>query len=300
MATGSDTLFERFLAPVFGNLLMDREELLRYRNSIDWDAEGDRFRRPQLDYPDYYRSQNFHGIKNGYLSVDAAVTYDPVTRYALPPHEDWVRQGVIEHIQGQPRRILDLACGTGSTTLLLKKAFPNAEVIGLDLSPYMLVVADQKAQSAHLSIQFQQGKAEATGFPNESFDVVTASLLFHETPPAIARDVLRECFRLLKPGGEVVILDGNQGTLRHTEWLTEIFEEPYIKDYAAGSIDAWMGAAGFDAIRTETWWMLHQISKAVKPLPVNASHPSSQTQQMSTDFPSESILSPDLPEPFPA
>ncbi|MGB3493568.1 MAG: class I SAM-dependent methyltransferase [Elainellaceae cyanobacterium] len=300
MATGSDTLFEQFLAPLFGNLIIDREELLRYRNSIDWEAEGDRFRQPQLDYPDYYRSQNFHGIKNGYLSIDAAVTYDPVTRYALPPNEDWVRQGVIEHIQGQPRRILDLACGTGSTTLALKKAFPNAEVIGLDLSPYMLVVADQKAQAAHLPIQFQQGNAEATGFPDESFDVVTASLLFHETPPAIARDVLHECFRLLMPGGEVVILDGNQGTLRHTEWLTEIFEEPYIKDYAAGSIDAWMGSAGFDAIRTETWWLLNQISKGIKPLLVNAPRPAVQVQKISFDSPTESSQSPDMPEPFPA
>jgi len=298
MATGSDTLFEQFLAPVFGNLILDREKLLHYRNSIDWETESDRFRQPQLDYPDYYRSQNFHGIKNGYLSVDAAVTYDPVTRYALPPNEDWVRQGVIEHIQSHPRRILDLACGTGSTTLALKQAFPNAEVIGIDLSPYMLVVADQKAIATNLPIQFQQGQAEATGFPDESFDVVTASLLFHETPPAIALEVLRECFRLLKPGGEVVILDGNQGTLRQTEWLTEIFEEPYIKDYAAGSIDAWMGAAGFDAIRTETWWLLHQVSKAVKPLPINTPNQAVQVQNISFDSPTES--SPDMPQPFPA
>lgn len=301
MATQNDTLFERVLAPLFGNLLIDREALLRYRNSIDWDSECDRFRTPQVDYPDYYRSQNFHGIKNGYLSVDAAVTYDPVTRYALPPHEDWVRQGVIEHIQGRPRRILDLACGTGSTTLLLKQAFPQAEVIGIDLSPHMLVVADQKAQAAHLEIRLQQADAEATRFPDASFDVVTASLLFHETPTAIAQAILRECFRLLTPGGEVVILDGNQGTLRQTEWLTEIFEEPYIKDYASGSVDAWMGAAGFEAIRTETWWWLHQISKGQKPLAAEDPQRSPQAQRIQFESPDQSSgPAGEMPEPFPA
>ena len=52
----------------------------------------------------------------------------------MPPNETWVRQGVIEAIGGQPRRILDLGCGTGSMTMMLKQAFPQAEAIGMDLS----------------------------------------------------------------------------------------------------------------------------------------------------------------------
>ncbi|MBD2069783.1 class I SAM-dependent methyltransferase [Leptolyngbya sp. FACHB-671] len=266
MAVRSDTLFERFLAPIFKNFLIDREALTQFYKSIDWEAESDRLRQPDLQYPDYYRSQNFHSIQNGYLNVDAAVSYDPITQYVLPPNEAIVRQGLIQRIQSKPRRILDLGCGTGSTTLLLKQAFPQAEVVGLDLSPYMLVVADHKARNAKLDIQFQHGKAEQTGFPDASFDLVTASLLFHETPPAISREILRECFRLLKVGGEVAILDGNQATLRQTAWLTEIFEEPYIKDYAAGSVDAWMGAAGFGAVQTEDIWWVQQVTRGVKPI----------------------------------
>lgn len=270
MAVQDDTLFERFLAPIFNNFLIDREAIMQFYKSIDWEVESDRFRQPDLQYPTYYQSQNFHGIKNGYLNADAAVSYDPITQYVLPPNEAIVRQGLIQRIQSQPRRILDLGCGTGSTTLLLKQAFPQAEVIGLDLSPYMLVVADYKARNAKLDIQFQHGKAEQTGFPDASFDLVTASLLFHEMPPAVSREILRECFRLLKVGGEVAILDGNQTTLRQTAWLTEIFEEPYIKDYAAGSIDAWMGAAGFGAVQTEDVWWVQQVTRGVKPIPGNA------------------------------
>lgn len=262
-----DTLFDRFLAPVFSNFLIDRNALLQYRRSKDWEQEADQFRQPSLIYPDYYQSQNFHGIEGGYLSPDAAVTYDPITQYVLPPNEAWIRKELIDRIRCQPRRILDLGCGTGSTTLLLKRAFPQAEVIGIDLSPYMLVVADDKAKQARLAIQFQQGNAEQTHFPDHSFDLVTASLLFHETPPDVSCCILRECFRLLIAGGEVLVLDGNQNTLRHTEWLNEVFEEPYIKAYAAGSVDAWMGAAGFGDVRTEEVWWLNQVTRGVKPLP---------------------------------
>ena len=265
MTTQQDTLFERFLAPVF-NLLIDREALLRYRQSRDWDADSQKLSQPDLTYPAYYQ-QNFHGIQGGYLSVDAAITYDPVTQYLLPPNEDWVRRGLIERLRSQPRRILDLGCGTGSTTLLLKKAFPQAEVIGLDLSPYMLLVAADKAAQAKLAIQVQHANAEQTGFPDASFDLVTASLLFHETPPLVACNILQEAFRLLKPGGEVAILDGNQATLRQTDWLTQIFEEPYIKDYAAGDLNNWMSGAGFGDVTTDELWWVNQVTRGVKPLP---------------------------------
>ena len=69
----------------------------------------------------------------------------------------------------------------------------------------MLIVAEQKAREARLAIAFRHGAAEATGYADQSFDVVTASLLFHETPPAIAQAILREGFRLLQPGGQVLI-----------------------------------------------------------------------------------------------
>jgi len=124
-----------------------------------------------------------------------------------------------------------------------------------------------KAQKAGLNIQWLHGNAESVAFPDASFDLVAASLLFHETPPAVSRAILRESFRLLKVGGQVAILDGNQKTLRQTEWLTDIFEEPYIKSYATGSIDAWAGAAGFAAVQTQEHWWVHQVTQGVKPLP---------------------------------
>ena len=263
MATGQDTLWEKFLQPVFG-FLINSEELKELSDSIDWEIESDRLSDPNLRYPEYYSSQNFHGITDGYLTTGAAVSYDPVTKHALPPNEDWNREAVIKAITGNPRKILDLGCGTGSTTLMVKRAFPNAEVIGLDLSPQMLVMSNYKAQQAGLDIQWVHGMAEATKYADGEFDVVTASLLLHETPSSVSQAVLQEAYRLLKPGGKVIILDGHQKTLRNTTWLTDIFEEPYIQEYAAGSVDAWLGKAGFSQVLTEDVWWTNQLSTGVK------------------------------------
>ena len=263
MATAQDTLWEKFIQPIFG-FLIDREALKKLSESIDWSGAGDRLKNPDLVYPKYYSSQNFHGIEGGYLTTGAALTYDPVTKHAVPPNETWNREAVIKAVSGNPRKILDLGCGTGSTTIMLKQAFPTAEVIGLDLSPQMLTMSEYKAQQAQLDIKWVHGQAEMTEFADGEFDVVTASLLFHETPTTVSQAVLDEAYRLLKPGGQVIILDGHQKILRNATWLSDIFEEPYIREYAAGSVDAWMGKAGFSRVRTEDVWWTNQLTTAIK------------------------------------
>ncbi|BCL36529.1 class I SAM-dependent methyltransferase [Nostoc sp. MS1] len=275
MPAGQNTIWETLLAPV-ARFLIDEDKWRRYAQSIDWEKESvgvarrrHRFRRNDVIIPSYYSSQNFHGIKRGYLNSSAAVSYDPITEYALPPNETWVRQALIDAVKVQPRRILDLGCGTGSTTLMLKQAFPQADVIGLDLSPYMLVRAEDKAKNAGLDISWRHGNAEKTSFPDASFNLITAALLFHETPVAVSQAILQECFRLLVPGGQVLILDGSQKSLRQLEWLNNIFEEPYIHEYAADSVDAWMGAAGFGGVGTEDVWLIHQLTSGVKPIFLN-------------------------------
>ena len=263
MAVADNTIWERFLSPVLG-LLIDQEELRHYGESVDWEEQSDRFRRDDVVIPAYYSSQNFHGISGGYLNYNAAITYDPITQYVTPPNETWVRQELIDAIQVKPRRILDLGCGTASTTLMLKQAFPQAEVIGLDLSPYMLVRAAHKAESAGLEIKFIHGQAEATGLPANNFDLVTASLLFHEIPVSISQAILQESLRLLRVGGQVLVLDGNQKALRQLEFLNDIFVEPYIREYGAGSVDTEMGVAGFRAVHTKDVWWVHQLTSGIK------------------------------------
>jgi ubiquinone/menaquinone biosynthesis C-methylase UbiE len=129
-------------------------------------------------------------------------------------------------------------------------------------------MAARKAEEAGLAIQLKQANAEATGFLDGSFDVVTASLLFHETPARVAPKIFQEAMRLLQPGGQVLILDGDQQTLRQNAWLSDIFEEPYIRDYAAGHVGQSLETAGFIEVVTENQWWVNQIVVGRKPLPV--------------------------------
>ncbi|WP_017654251.1 class I SAM-dependent methyltransferase [Fortiea contorta] len=271
MTERQNKIWERFLSPVV-SLLIDEEGLQRYALSVDWEKQSDRFQRADVTIPAYYNNHKFRGIEGGYLNPQAVVTYDPLTQYLLPPHESLVRQALIDTIKVQPRRILDLGCGTGSATLMLKRAFPQAEVIGLDLSPYMLVRAEYKAISANLNILWRHGNAEKTAFPASSFDLVTASLLFHEVPAAISQSILQESFRLLTVGGQVLILDSSQNAWRHLEWAKDVFVEPYLHEYAAGNIDESMKKVGFAAVQNQDIWWIHQITSGIKPIPTNARH----------------------------
>jgi len=259
----AQSLGQFLLKPILSTFI--GAEKLQWFETIDWQQESDRFRQAHLTYPHYYSSQNFHGITGGYLNAIAAITYDAVTAFASPPNETWIRQQLIQAIVGQPTKILDLGCGTGSTTIMLKQAFPQAEVMGLDLSPYMLVMAEAKARQAELDITWQQGLAEETGLVADTFDLVTAAFLFHEMPPQVSQRVLHECWRLLKPGGQLLILDGDQPKLRRADWLITLFQEPYSKVYAAGSVDNWLNIAQFEAIATKPVGWISQLSSGSKP-----------------------------------
>lgn len=234
-------------------------------DTFDWEAGCHAIYKPDLTYPQYYRTSNFHGIKGGYLNREAAVTYDAVTALASPPNETWLRQQVLTKIVRDPECILDLGCGTGSMTIMLKAAYPNAQVIGLDLSPHMLCMAQKKSQKNNLDIQWLHGLAEQSGLAAHSFDVITVCMVFHEMPPHISKLVLRECHRLVKPEGQVIILDGNQNRLRHTDWLIKLFREPYSTAYAAGNVQEWMEEAQLNTLPTRYVGWIHQITTSTKP-----------------------------------
>lgn len=266
MTVPQKTLWESFLSPVVG-FLIDKQALESYALSIDWEKASSRIRRGDVVVPYYYTSQNFHGVEGGYLNSYTPGYYDAISQYFLPPHETLVRQALIDTISVEPRRILDLGCGTGSTTLMLKQAFPEAEVIGLDLSPYMLVRAEDKALAAGLDVSWRHGNAENTKFPDASFDLVTASLLFHETPTTVTQAIFQESFRLLVVGGQMLMLDANQKAVRQLEFFNHVFQTPYIQEYGNSNLDINIGAAGFRAVQTQEIWLIHQITSAVKPIP---------------------------------
>lgn len=100
-------------------------------------------------------------------------------------------------------RVLDLATGTGITAIGARER--GAQVIGVDLTPELLVVARQKAEAAgYTDIEFREGDAEALPFADASFDVVlsTCGHMFAPDQPRVAAELAR----VTRPGGRVVFL----------------------------------------------------------------------------------------------
>src|SRR5207253_1073274 len=110
-----------------------------------------------------------------------------------------------------PRRpyhaILDMGCGFGKSTRPFVDAFPEADVVGIDLSAPNLELAHHQAERLGKRIRFVQRPAEATGFASTSFGLVTATMLIHEVPMRVLRRIFEEAFRVLRPNGLLAILD---------------------------------------------------------------------------------------------
>jgi ubiquinone/menaquinone biosynthesis C-methylase UbiE len=104
-------------------------------------------------------------------------------------------------------QVLDLACGTGTLTILIKQSQPQAKVIGIDGDAKILAIAASKTKAAGLSIEFDEGMSYDLPYPDHTFDRVVSSLFFHHLTRENKLQTLREVYRVLKPNGEFHVAD---------------------------------------------------------------------------------------------
>jgi demethylmenaquinone methyltransferase / 2-methoxy-6-polyprenyl-1,4-benzoquinol methylase len=118
----------------------------------------------------------------------------------------WRAEMVRHAVSDDPRRVLDVACGTAGVSRLLARR-SSAIVTGVDLTEAMLREGSRSVEAAGLDdrIDLVLGRAERLPFPERTFDALTFTYLLRyvEDPQA----ALRELARVVKPGGAVASLE---------------------------------------------------------------------------------------------
>jgi ubiquinone/menaquinone biosynthesis C-methylase UbiE len=139
--------------------------------------------------------------------------YDPVVRWTC--RESTFKRALIAQARIEPGMgILDVGCGTGTLTVLLKQTHPEADVVGLDGSEGILDIARSKAASAGADVSFVQGLSYELPWDAGEFDLVFTSFFFHHLTGEDKSRTLEEVHRVLKPSGELHIADwGKQPNL---------------------------------------------------------------------------------------
>lgn len=140
--------------------------------------------------------------------------YDLLVKLLALGREKALREETI-HLAAVPPGaiVLDVGCGTGSLTLRAKaSAGEHGAVYGIDAAPEMIEVALQKATEQKRDVNFQVGLIESIPFPDNMFDVVLSSLMFHHLPGDLKRRGLEEIYRVLKPGGRILVVDARRPT----------------------------------------------------------------------------------------
>ncbi|TDE86483.1 bifunctional demethylmenaquinone methyltransferase/2-methoxy-6-polyprenyl-1,4-benzoquinol methylase UbiE [Deinococcus sp. S9] len=140
------------------------------------------------------------------MFASIAPRYDLLNRVlSLGVDRLWRREAAREALALNPQRLLDVATGTGDFALELKARAPQAEVVGTDFVPEMLNRAREKARARHLDLRLEEGDALDLPYPDSAFDAVTCAFGFRNF--ADYERGLAEMWRVLAPGGRVVILD---------------------------------------------------------------------------------------------
>jgi ubiquinone/menaquinone biosynthesis C-methylase UbiE len=208
-----------------------------------------------------YVLEEFHHLPNGHFSHRFSESYVLWFNIAMLGRMTRVRKHIARMFAGF-RAVLDLGCGGGDLAAAVK-AVGVDDVVGLDVSPYML----RQAALRHPGLRLVMGAAERTGFSEARFDGMAVCFLFHELPPSAQDAALDEIHRILAPGGRLVICEPAPEQFRDNLWqlfrkaavtglwwrlLARLVYEPYVAQWHERDPKALLERHGFTLLEDKS------------------------------------------------
>ena len=200
-----------------------------------------------VEMPHYLTAMDIHCKPGSYQQemteddVFAGAEFDRTYRLysmgGLGPNLDDMGQTLIGWLKDQfgdadPRRILDMGCTVGHSTLPYCDHFPDAEIHAIDVAATCLRYGHARAVAMGKEVHFSQQNAERTRFEDGSFDLIVSHALLHETSRAGIRAIHKECHRLLAPGGLMIHMDNivpdEPFEKYYCDWMARYNNEPYM------------------------------------------------------------------------
>jgi ubiquinone/menaquinone biosynthesis C-methylase UbiE len=184
----------------------------------------------------------------------AAAVYDLIEPLLLVGKQAQYNLEIVARLKlKKSDRVLDLGCGTGVLTRLIADrldADAGGVSTGIDAAAKMIAVARKKRENR--TCRFETAAAEALPFADESYDAVVSSLFFHHVPLDLKAAALAEAYRVLRPGGTLVIADMHVPTTWMGALVSHVsrwfFLQPQIGENIRGVLPGLISEAGFGPI----------------------------------------------------